>query len=268
MAQLPEILKKYTRIRDNIVEWDMAKMSEMVLTEITCYKCYTYTNDYVSILYRGYQDFDVDSEYIRAAVEKFEELKIPLKRMACRGFCWFDSKTPSHSIGKFNMCDACYNAVMEIHQKLVKVATLHPNFKIYKLENYENSGCIYNGAINRRGISTIFKTQVESINLYHPKFLNLHPLWCYICDDYTGDNGKNNKCPCNTLVPQIFASRYYFKANLIKHIESLQDILIPKDIVSVISKYFIEVCKNYNYTDNILLQVDEDRLPPVLEKVG
>lgn len=78
-------------------------MSEMVLTEITCYKYYTYTNDYVSILYRGYQDFDVDSEYIRVAVEKFEELKIPLKRMACRGFCWFDSKTPSHSIGKFNM---------------------------------------------------------------------------------------------------------------------------------------------------------------------
>lgn len=156
---------------------------------------------------------------------------------------------------------------MEIHQKLVKVATLHSNFKIYKLENYEKSRCIYNGAINRRGMfSTIFKTQVESINLYHPKFLNLHPLWCYICDDYTGDNGKNNKCPCNTLVPQIFASRYYFKANLIKYIESFQDILIPKDIVSVISYYFIEVCNNYNYTDNKMLGADESRMLPMLER--
>lgn len=272
MTQLPGSLKKYTRIRDNIVEWDMTKMSEMILTEITCYRYCTYTNDYVSILYRGWcQNFDVNTEYIQAAIEKFEELKTSLKRMACRGFCRFggvdNCKTPRYSIGKFNMCVACYNAVMEIHQKLVEVTTLHFNFKVYKLENYENSGCIYNGAIVQEVFSTIFKTQVESINLYHPKFLNMHPLWCYICDDYTGDNGKN-KCPCNTLVPQIFVEKYLHKSNLIKYIESFQDILIPKDVISVISYYFIEVCKNYNYTDNALLQVDEDRMLPGLEKVG
>lgn len=274
---LPKELEKYTRNVDDRIEWDTEKFDECITDKITRKFYYIYSKKWVTMLscVHGHTQFsngNTDDLLLKIAADNYNLLKLQQSKLDDGMTCDFDDISGNcdaarYLIDSYFVCERCYNLIMNTHEKLVEDKSNSHYLTIYKIFNFvpdDKENVNYSGIVIKHEYyaceTYIFKNYIESINIYHPKFININPdYYCYICGQ-PKEPEMHPYCWCSRFVSQVFTSFYFPKVYFIKWIVSTQGIDIPKDIINVILDYFNEICKIQNYTDNKALQVDDDRL--------
>lgn len=283
---LPKKLEKYTHIVDGKIEWCVEKFDNDVPLQGMSERFYhAHTNEWMTTLTiaKGRTQFsngNTDVILLKIAANNYNLLTLQPQKLDDNKSpplnCNFDAISGNcdaacYLVDLYLVCERCYNLIMSARENLIEIKPKEynsHNLTIFKVDNFVPSD---GGNVNYSGIAIrrsedfeckiyIFKNYIESINVYHPKLININPDYsCYICAQSKELEQNHLYCWCSRFVSQIFASFYFPKASLIKWIDSFQGIYLPKDINNVILDYFTEICKIQNYTDNELLKIDEYR---------
>lgn len=143
-----------------------------------------------------------------------------------------------------------YPMTLHNHKNLTQINSMEAFLVSHSKAMYDIEE--YTLATSDRRAWAVFAKTIERIDDYHPKFIAINLKDgddCSAC----GDNHEDGECWCARYISQIFTKFYFKKYSIIQHIGLPND--LPADISGLLLSTFMDVCWNYNYTNNTLINL-------------
>lgn len=255
---LPTELEKYVLVDevDPNIRWDVESL-DLKVFDIPLSFYYVNAGNFMGML--TISSYETNNFYRSLLDENLSVEKLGTREYFCDlfDFCPYGDAASYrilHNYHRDYVCECCYRDFNVLRDKIVirRIGDLI----IFSEDTDKCTMKIKNGPCVQ-----LVSYPVDTINMYHPKLININPLWsCYVCGNGEDVGDVGDLCWCSRFVSQIFSKFYFPISNLIPFITRFEDLYLPSDIVNLIHSLFMDVCMNYNYTDNNLLFIDEKKL--------